>query len=207
MNSFNIITNSYLNTQTTGYYHQLYTGYGNRDNPSFLNILKNTYNSESKQNLNNAVNSVVEILINDLPQIIALESFDNCLIISVPRSKAYSSYNNTQLMFNKSVSIAAQNIIKARDGNNLIKRNIDTKTTHIKNAVNYINNGHEPYPGITIDTCNINKEYIHNQNIILVDDIYTNGVNIDEDCIQALLINGAKKVIFYSVGYTKFGGK
>jgi len=34
----------------------------------------------------------------------------------------------------------------------------------------------------------------------LVDDLYTKGVNIDEDAIQALLDKGAKNVVFYSVG-------
>ena len=29
------------------------------------------------------------------------------------------------------------------------------------------------------------------------------SINIDEDCIQALLEAGAKKIIFYSIGYTR----
>jgi predicted amidophosphoribosyltransferase len=62
-----------------------------------------------------------------------------------------------------------------------------------------------PYPGITKKTCTINYPGIYNQNIILIDDIYTNGVNIDEDCIQALLDSGAKNVIFYAIAYTRRG--
>ena len=37
---------------------------------------------------------------------------------------------------------------------------------------------------------------------ILIDDLYTASVNIDEDAIQALFDNGARSVIFYSLGKT-----
>ena len=39
--------------------------------------------------------------------------------------------------------------------------------------------------------------------VILVDDIYTPKVNIDEDCAQALLDEGAKRVILYVIGRTQ----
>jgi len=39
--------------------------------------------------------------------------------------------------------------------------------------------------------------------VILVDDIYTPKVNVDEDCAQALLDAGAKRVILYVIGYTQ----
>ena len=35
------------------------------------------------------------------------------------------------------------------------------------------------------------------------DDIYTPKVNVDEDCAQALLDAGAKRVILYVIGYTQ----
>lgn len=38
--------------------------------------------------------------------------------------------------------------------------------------------------------------------ILLIDDIYTKTVNIDEDAIQALLNKGARQVFFYAIGYT-----
>jgi len=43
---------------------------------------------------------------------------------------------------------------------------------------------------------------IKNKDIILVDDIYTISANVDEDCIQFLLDNGARTVIFYAIAYT-----
>lgn len=58
-----------------------------------------------------------------------------------------------------------------------------------------------PYPGITKATCTISEE-VRGKDILLIDDLYTEGVNIDEDAIQALLDNGAVSVIFYSLGKT-----
>ena len=64
--------------------------------------------------------------------------------------------------------------------------------------------GELPYAGITKDTCNISAG-IRGKDILLIDDIYTKGVNIDEDAIQALLDNGARRVYFYAVGKTLKG--
>jgi predicted amidophosphoribosyltransferase len=56
--------------------------------------------------------------------------------------------------------------------------------------------------GKTKDTCLISNEII-GKDILLIDDIYTKSINIDEDAIQALLDKGAKSVIFYAVAKTK----
>ena len=61
--------------------------------------------------------------------------------------------------------------------------------------------GDMPYPGITKKTCDISEE-VKGRDILLIDDLYTRTVNIDEDAIQALLDNGAESVVFYSIGYT-----
>jgi len=68
-------------------------------------------------------------------------------------------------------------------------------------VVGFTNDGLSPYQGITKDTCNISDNVI-GKNILLIDDIYTKSVNIDEDAIQALLNKGAKLVVFYAVGRT-----
>ena len=47
------------------------------------------------------------------------------------------------------------------------------------------------------------QNVVKSKRILLVDDIYTEGVNIDEDAIQTLYEYGAKKVIFYSIAKTK----
>jgi predicted amidophosphoribosyltransferase len=44
--------------------------------------------------------------------------------------------------------------------------------------------------------------YLIGKDILLIDDIYTKTVNIDEDAIQALLSKGAKSVSFYAIGFT-----
>lgn len=55
------------------------------------------------------------------------------------------------------------------------------------------------FPGITKATCHISP-HVKDQDVLLIDDIYTPGVNIDEDAIQALLDAGAKSVTFYAIG-------
>ncbi len=164
--------------------------------------VKNTFNKEKYDKLVNARDMVIEILINDLPQIIAERNMAEWMVVCVPRAKALESYSDSQLMFKEAVKIAANNIYGVIDGTDCIKRIKNTRTTHLRDP-NITNDGPKPYPGITVDTCEINMNKIMNKNIILVDDIYTRNVNVDEDCIQALLDNGAKEVIFYSVGYTR----
>ena len=46
------------------------------------------------------------------------------------------------------------------------------------------------------------SDLVRGKDIVLIDDLYTKTVNIDEDAIQALHDNGARSVIFYSVGKT-----
>jgi len=203
INKFSIDRNSFLTKRITGYYHQLYTGYGQAGNPDFINTLKNTYNNAPYSNLLNAQKTIIEIIHHDLLDIIDEENLTNCLIIGVPRAKALNSYSQKQLLLKDAIKKVAQNIRGVFDGTDCIIRTVNTKTTHIKNPVNYVNDGDDPYPGITVETCEINQNIVANQNIILIDDIYTKGVNIDEDCIQALLDNGAKNVIFYSIAYTR----
>ena len=66
MNEFDIEQNAYLTSEIHGYYHQLYTGYGNPENPVFLNILKNTFNSCPIKVLIAAKSSVERILNEDI---------------------------------------------------------------------------------------------------------------------------------------------
>ncbi len=59
------------------------------------------------------------------------------------------------------------------------------------------------YVGITKDTCQIDETKIVGKDIIPVDDIYTEGVFVAEDCIQTLLDLGAKSVILYVIAKTR----
>lgn len=83
--------------------------------------------------------------------------------------------------------------LKLFDGIDCIKRIKDVPTTHLT--------GTRAYPGITKDSCFISDE-VRGRTILLIDDIYTLGVGVVEDCIQALYDKGTEKVIFYAVGRT-----
>lgn len=203
MGKFVINKNDYLEKDINGYYHQFYTGFGQPDNPEFLLTLKNTFNSKSEEDLTEAKEKVIKILEEDIPSILEKENLSNCICVCVPRAKALNTYCDSQLMLREAISTAANNISRVTDGTDCVRRIANTRTTHLRNAHNIPNDGDEPYPGITVDTCDIDRNRIMNKNIILIDDIYTKSVNIDEDCIQALLDNGANKIVFYSIGYTR----
>ena len=89
------------------------------------------------------------------------------------------------------------------NGTCYILRHTDTRTTHMDKS-GWGGDGNLPYAGITKETCYISDEVI-GKTILLIDDIYTSGVNIDEDAIQALLDKGAVDVVFYAVGKTYRG--
>lgn len=198
MNKFTIGTNEYLSYNVQGFYHTDYTRYKNPGNPDYLNDLKNTFNDYSMDKLNSATNQLHNVLKNDL-----VHFERNLTICIVPRAKAESTYAHNQLLFKKAI----QKVIGElgfRDGSNYIIRHADTKTTHLAHSQRgsqYAGSGDLPYPGITQKTCRISND-VRSKNILLIDDIYTNGVNIDEDVIQSLYNQGANSVIFYSVGKT-----
>nr|WP_241634554.1 hypothetical protein [Fusobacterium gastrosuis] len=200
MEKFLIEKNTFLSKEITGYYNTIFTGFKNEGNPDFINILKNTFNTEKCINLIEAQKEVIKRLEKDIPQIIEKENLNNCICINVPRAKIESKYSYSQLFFKDAVSRVNKKL-QLIDGTNFIKRIKDTKTTHLKNVAK--NEGPLPYVGITKDTCEIDRKNIEGNDIILIDDVYTKTVNIDEDCIQALLDNGARKVIFYSIGFTR----
>ena len=184
----------YLKQDIDGCYHTNYTGHRNIGNPDYLNDLKNSFNNFSTQKLEKAINQLFTVLKTDLSQ------FNKSLTICViPRSKAENTYEHNQLLFKKVIQELI-NKLNFQDGSNYIIRHTNTKTTHLAHT-QYGGNGSMPYVGITKDTCTISSE-VQSKDILLIDDIYTKGVNIDEDAIQALLDNGAKSVIFYAVGKT-----
>lgn len=148
-----------------------------------------------------AKNYIRAIATTDLKTIIAQKNIPNPVIVCVPRSKA--DFSDRQLFFHKAISEASKNI-GAVDGSDYIERVTNTKTTHLTNTKrgDMGGDGDMPYPGITGATCRLNGD-IRGKNIILVDDIYTRTVNIDEDCCQFLLNNGANSVILYTICKTQ----
>jgi len=199
MNKFVIVSDDeYLDRNIQGFYNTDYTGYNNAGNPDYLNDLKNTFDNFAIEKLNKAEQELADVLKTDLSQ------FDKKLTICiVPRSKSESTYSHNQLLFKKVV----QYLIKElgfQDGSDYIVRHADTKTTHLAHTprgAQYAGDGDMPYPGITKNTCNISSE-VKGKDILLIDDIYTSHVYIDEDAIQALFDNGVNTVRFYAVGKT-----
>lgn len=209
MNEFTINKNNYLNSEIKGYYYTDYLRKGQPGNPNYINILKNTYNSFKIDDLNNARNTIENILFHDIYEINNILKLNRLTICVVPRSKA--NLQKTQLYFLYAVKTAIANICCKydkhdyiiEDGTEYIERHTNTYTTHLgERAPNYINDGPKPYPGITKETCHISPK-VKGKNIFLIDDIYTKNINIDEDVIQSLLDSGAISVTFYAVAKTK----
>lgn len=209
MSKFTIEQNQFLRTKSVrGYYNQVYVGYNQPGNPDFINDLKNTFGTTNSFVLSRARNTVESILLRDIPAIMRDNNLSSCVCVCVPRAKSPDRYSRNQLYFKEAVSNAARRLRGVVDGTDVIQRRVSTYTTHLDKAtregrIRYNNDGDKPYRGITRDTCYINRSMIQGKTVILVDDIYTRTVNVDEDCIQALFDNGAKDVIFYSVGYTQ----
>jgi hypothetical protein len=191
----------YLDRNVQAYFHSNYlSGSGQwRTEGTIENIictLKNDITPYSEDVLQNVCEQLEAILLIDLPQIFKLTAKTNLIVCTIPRAKI--KYKPDQLYFKRTVSKIANQVSGFIDGTNYIKRTKDTKTTH-RARVGYGGIGDMPYPKITINTCDI-SESVKGIDILLIDDLYTNSVNIDEDAIQALYDNGAKSVVFYSIG-------
>tara|TARA_Y100000294_G_scaffold155382_1_gene155577 strand:- start:1128 stop:1745 length:618 start_codon:yes stop_codon:yes gene_type:complete len=202
MHRFTIQSNRYLSQDIQAFYHTDYVGYRKPGNPDYINTLKNTYNDYSESMLKNAVQELKSVLLEDLPQILPILQLKSLTVCVVLRAK--TNYQPNQLLFKSTIRNVVNQLNSFGDGIDYIVRHTNTKTTHLSaDTPNYNNDGAAPYPGITIETSNISSN-ISDKNILLIDDLYTRTVNIDEDAIQALLDKGAHSVAFYAVGRTVY---
>jgi hypothetical protein len=203
MEPFTIIANKYLNRNCSAFYHTDFYGYNKPNNPDFLNILKNDpHQGWSQKQLTSATEELKTILLNDLPEILRLSKYNSLLVCVVPRAKSENTYIPNQKLFKATIKTAINQFNNLDDGTNYILRHTNTKTTHLRAPSDkYINDGEPPYVGITAKTCQISGN-VKGKNILLIDDIYTKTVNIDEDVIQTLLNNGANSVTFYAIAKT-----
>ena len=202
MKNFIIYPNQYLRQQIQGYYYDDYHGGGNyKIDGTIENIITTLKNDippyKNEEILGLAINRLINILKEDL------SSFqqEDLTVCVVPRAKAENTYEANQLLFKKVVQYMI-NELNFKDGSNYIVRHTNTRTTH-RNRAGYGGDGEMPYPGITKKTCHISNK-VNGKNILLIDDLYTKTINIDEDAIQALLDYGARSVIFYAVGKTVY---
>lgn len=202
MTPFTIEQNSYLKQNIQGFYHTHFGGVDLPNNPNFLYKLKNDpHHNWTTEHLKTAITEFANILIVDLPKVQSHLGISSLTVCVVPRSKADKNYSQNQLLFKATVKHIV-NKLGLIDGTDYIIRHTNTKTTHLKKPMEGFNNdGDLPYVGITNATCNI-SDSVNGKDILLIDDIYTKTVNIDEDAIQALLDKGAKSVAFYAIGNT-----
>jgi len=200
MKRYQIPANGFLSISTNAFYHVPYTRMGNLGNPDYLNTLKNTYNNFPQHKLQSAAQELRSVLEEDLPQIYQTLEFPVITVCVVPRAKAEEAYGVNQQLFRTTVQAAIAQLDSFLDGAKHIRRHTNTYTTHLgERAPNYINDGPKPYQGITLETCEISPN-VRGKDVLLIDDIYTPGVNIDEDAINALVEVGVRTVTFYAVG-------
>ncbi|WP_321317685.1 hypothetical protein [Labilibaculum sp.] len=201
MNGLTLETNEYLNKSIQVFYHSDYSGGCGRWKiektvENVICTLKNDITPYSDVVLQKAVQHLSGILFKDLPEILQLIKLKKLTVCVIPRAKV--DYNPNQLLFKSTISNVVNQLSGFSNGTDYLIRHTDTRTTH-RNRAGYGGNGDMPYPGITIKTCTISN-YIVDKDILLIDDLYTKTINIDEDAIQALLDKGARSVIFYAIG-------
>ncbi len=207
MNQFVIQKNEYLEKDIKAFFHTYYARSRQAENPKYVLTLKNNFKKYNDVELRDAMRQLYDVLLSDLPQVLQACSMKALTVCVVPRSKAEKNYDPRQLGFKRAVKEFALRVDGFCDGTDYMIRHSDTKTTHLQRAIkegriySHENTGEMPYVGITNDTCLISDE-VEGKDIVLIDDIYTKTVGIDEDAIQALLDKGARSVVFYSIGRT-----
>jgi hypothetical protein len=200
MQQFTIYPNEFLKNPIQAFYHQDYTKFGTQGNPDFINHLKNQFGNTRVDVLESSAKELEKILKEDLPQIKNLCGKSNLTVCVIPRAKIEDIYSTNQKLFKKTVSLVVDKLWGFSNGTTYIIRHTNTRTTHMDRS-GHGGDGELPYVGITKDTCRLDNQ-VTGKDILLIDDIYTKTINIDEDCIQALLDKGAKSVTFYAVGKT-----
>lgn len=194
LNFFTIKPNNHLKQTIKAYYHTFYKGFKVRGNPDYINVLKNQPSRYTNDILEQASFELKRILSTNLPTIKERLNCNTLTIVLAPRAKANQEEWYQQLR--KTVSDWCDEHVNEgfENGCNYIIRHTDTPTTHLgeKGVI---------YPGIIKETCNVSSE-IEGKNILFIDDIYTYGVNIDEDSLQTIMDNKPKTLTFYSVAKT-----
>lgn len=204
-----IPTNKFLRKEINAYFHDYYitARKGGGEFSDMILDIKNNGTDTVKCNISN-------IIAKDLDKIIEINKVyqkERPIVLAVPRSKPDSFWKRCELQFRPTILMGLERSLWTINGKNdrwmvngthYLIRILETKTTHLAHLDIPTNNGPEPYPGITKDTCQLTGDVLE-KSIILIDDIYTEGKGIDEDCIQFLLDNGADNVILYTLGMTK----
>lgn len=192
----------FLDRDVDLYFHAHYYGFSSTENEiKYVNYLKNDRRNYD-QLIAKCEDMAAEVLAADLAQLV--EIYGPLTVCGVPRSKNEKSYSAEKMGLKRAIRKAIAKNDALSDGLDYIVRHTNTLCTH-RSYWGYGGDGEGPRPGLLRDTCYISSE-IAGKNIVLVDDIYTAGVGIDEDGVQALLNAGAKSVIMYTFGCTASRG-
>ena len=201
MRKFTIEANKFLSQNINAYFHCDYMGGGRYKQQGTMEYNIFSLKGEvwrSASDIDTAKSTIRDIIKNDITSIVGLHPDKHFTVCVIPRSKVFIDPSKKMLLDTIRKALSSLSIVDS--GVEYIQRVKNTYTTH-KSCFAGGGDGPEPYSGITIDTCTI-LEDVRGKEILLIDDIYTAGVNIDEDAIEALLQKGAKSVTFYSIGRT-----
>lgn len=195
-------SNCFLRRDVDLYFHDLYHGfYSQENNLTFINYLKNDRRGYDDM-IEESEQIAAKVLAVDLDELVKI--YGPLTVCGIPRSKRESIYPAEMMGLKRAIRRAARGNPNLSDGLDYIIRHINTLCTH-RSYRGYGGDGESPRPGLLRDTCCLSPK-IAGKNIVLVDDIYTAGVGIDEDGVQALLDAGAKSVIMYTFGCTASRG-
>lgn len=193
---------AFLGRDVDLYFHDHYYGFSSSANTlKYINYLKNdrrNYDAVIPQ----CEDKAASVLAADLDALV--RQYGPLTVCGIPRSKREDFYHPAKMGLKRAIRKAVSMNPNLTDGVDYIVRHTNTLCTH-RSYWGYGGDGEGPRPGLLRDTCTLSNE-IAGKNIVLIDDIYTAGVGIDEDGVQALLDAGAKSVIMYTFGCTASRG-
>lgn len=193
---------AFLDRDVDLYFHAPYYGFSSSENTlRYINYLKNDRRDFDKL-IAQCEDRAASVLAADFAELVGI--YGPLTVCGIPRSKRESVYPPEKMGLKRAIRKAIAMNSNLSDGMDYIVRHTNTLCTH-RSYWGYGGDGEGPRPGLIRATCHLSSE-IAGKNIVLVDDIYTAGVGIDEDGVQALLDSGAKSVIMYTFGCTASRG-
>lgn len=193
---------AFLDRDIDLYFHAHYYGFSSAENTiRYVNYLKNDRRDFDKL-IAASEDRAAAVLAADLAELVGVHG--PLTVCGIPRSKREDAYPPEKMGLKRAIRKAITMNPNLSDGLDYIVRHTNTLCTH-RSYWGYGGDGEGPRRGLMHDTCNISAE-VAGKDIVLVDDIYTAGVGIDEDGVQALLDAGARSVIMYTFGCTASRG-
>ena len=193
---------AFLGRDVDLYFHAHYYGFSSSENTlKYINYLKNDRRDYDRV-IAQCEDKAATVLAADLAELVGM--YGPLTVCGIPRSKRESVYPPEKMGLKRAIRKAIAMNPNLTAGMDYIVRHTNTLCTH-RSYWGYGGDGEGPRPGLMRDTCNLSAD-IAGKNILLVDDIYTAGVGIDEDGVQALFDAGARSVIMYTFGCTASRG-